>query len=111
MTYQIRSRLVRLCLMALLTAAIVCIAASSASAQDEKPADLKKLEKQYKEAIEKGDLEGAVQIAQEIYWEKLPPVLDAIYDVTSLYCQMGDTVQTYQWLEHMLETGFWDYGR
>ncbi|UCH84691.1 MAG: hypothetical protein JSW50_03075, partial [Candidatus Latescibacterota bacterium] len=100
MTCSIRTHFIRFILLVLLTAAILCVAASSASAGDENPADTKRLQEQYQDALDRGDLAAAAEFAEEIYWARLPATLDAMYDVTSLYCQLGDMEQAYRWLEH-----------
>jgi len=94
--------------------ALLLLVTSVLSAREEPSGDepaLPALREAYGAARDAGDPARALEIAERAYVATLVPHLESLYAVTATHAALGDEDETYEWLERLLDAGFWDFRR
>jgi protein-L-isoaspartate O-methyltransferase len=101
-----------ICLVLLITAAVVQMpAASTRAEQEEQLADYDSLKTLFDEARSAGDHEKAIEIGKELHWVTETKHTEALYDIACIYALEGNRAKAYEYLYRAIDAGFWDIQR
>jgi tetratricopeptide (TPR) repeat protein len=82
-------------------------AAAALGGDDNKPADLGKLQRQLRQEYKSGQYEAALKTAEKIHEQK-PGDVEAMYNLACLNCLVGKNDQAYEWLGKAIDAGYRD---
>lgn len=83
-----------------LFAAVVAFAAATLTRADENPpANLDTLERDFEKACKNEDYGKALEIAEERHEVIQPKHVDALYDIAWMHCRLGHKDKAYEWLQ------------
>jgi pentatricopeptide repeat protein len=98
--------------LGVLTAILLACAVLPASGNEEASLkDLESIHRQYQKACDQQDYAAALAAAEQVYEILFPEYIESLYKVTAMHCRLGRTEKAYEWLQEMLDAGFWDFGR